>query len=156
MLLLPLQTVVFVPRRVAVVVGPEFYPWPLHFFRRACVQSGHGIVLFVHDDELWYVRLLWRVCIHMWFPCKIRGNISSLFSSVKNYSFQVSGVLCIVIPGVCGIATFSPRLDALGNSVRGVKFCQMLSKRLPVHAFGGPQESVTDEVVALAQMIDYV
>eukprot|EP00937_MAST-01D_sp_MAST-1D-sp2_P003229 g3229.t1 len=34
----------------------------------------------------------------------------------------VSGVLCIVVPGITGIATFSPRLDRLGNSVRGQAF----------------------------------
>jgi glutaminase len=47
----------------------------------------------------------------------------------------VSGVLCVVIPGVCGFATFSPRLDSLGNSVRGIDFCQRLAKSFPYHVF---------------------
>jgi glutaminase len=47
----------------------------------------------------------------------------------------VSGVLCVVIPRVCGFATFSPRLDKLGNSVRGIDFCQRLAKRYPFHVF---------------------
>jgi glutaminase len=47
----------------------------------------------------------------------------------------VSGVLCIVIPGVTGIATFSPRLDELGNSVRGLDFCASLGRRFPFHQF---------------------
>jgi glutaminase/ankyrin repeat protein len=47
----------------------------------------------------------------------------------------VSGVLCIVIPGVVGISTFSPRLDHLGNSVRGLDFCKALNKRFPFHQF---------------------
>jgi glutaminase A len=47
----------------------------------------------------------------------------------------VSGVLCIVIPRVCGFATFSPRLDKLGNSVRGIDFCQRLARRYPFHVF---------------------
>jgi len=47
----------------------------------------------------------------------------------------VSGVLCVVIPGVCGIATFSPRLDKLGNSVKGIRFCHALSKLFPFHQF---------------------
>eukprot|EP00746_Dinoflagellata_sp_MGD_P154790 gnl/MRDRNA2_/MRDRNA2_85039_c0_seq1.p1 gnl/MRDRNA2_/MRDRNA2_85039_c0~~gnl/MRDRNA2_/MRDRNA2_85039_c0_seq1.p1 ORF type:complete len:1481 (-),score=304.83 gnl/MRDRNA2_/MRDRNA2_85039_c0_seq1:760-4701(-) len=47
----------------------------------------------------------------------------------------VSGVMCVVIPGVCGLATFSPRLDTLGNSVRGIDFCHRLAKRFPYHVF---------------------
>ncbi|KAF4739299.1 hypothetical protein FOZ62_023900 [Perkinsus olseni] len=99
-------------------------------------------------------------CLSMMMSCGMY-DYSGEFAFTCGFPAKsgVSGVLCIVIPGVCGIATFSPRLDALGNSVRGVKFCQILSKRLPVHAFGGPQESVTDEVrvlrtIALARMID--
>ncbi|KAF4694924.1 hypothetical protein FOZ60_006444 [Perkinsus olseni] len=88
-------------------------------------------------------------CLSMMMSCGMY-DYSGEFAFTCGFPAKsgVSGVLCIVIPGVCGIATFSPRLDALGNSVRGVKFCQMLSKRLPVHAFGGPQESVTDEAEA--------
>ncbi|KAF4673144.1 hypothetical protein FOL47_010990, partial [Perkinsus chesapeaki] len=85
-------------------------------------------------------------CLSMMMSCGMY-DYSGEFAFTCGFPAKsgVSGVLCIVIPGVCGIATFSPRLDALGNSVRGVKFCQMLSKRLPVHAFGGPQDTITDE-----------
>ena len=38
----------------------------------------------------------------------------------------VSGLIYAVIPGVCGIATYSPRLDKVGNSYRGVKFFKEL------------------------------
>ena len=41
----------------------------------------------------------------------------------------VAGALLIVIPNVGGICTWSPRLDELGNSVRGVAFCNELAKR---------------------------
>lgn len=54
---------------------------------------------------------------------------------------SVSGVLCIVIPGVCGIATFSPRIDHLGNSVRGLDFCARLSQRFQFHVFSQEQET---------------
>ena len=34
----------------------------------------------------------------------------------------VSGLIYAVIPGVCGIAIYSPKLDKIGNSYRGIKF----------------------------------
>ena len=40
----------------------------------------------------------------------------------------VSGVLMLVIPNVMGICLYSPLLDAMGNSVRGVQFCEELVK----------------------------
>jgi glutaminase len=47
----------------------------------------------------------------------------------------VSGLIYAVIPGVCGIATYSPRLDKVGNSYRGVKFFKELGKRVNIHTF---------------------
>ncbi len=36
----------------------------------------------------------------------------------------VSGCLLLVIPNIGGICIWSPRLDSMGNSVRGVEFCR--------------------------------
>ena len=41
----------------------------------------------------------------------------------------------IVIPGVCGFCTWSPRLDDIGNSVRGVHFCKLIAKHFSFHTF---------------------
>ena len=41
----------------------------------------------------------------------------------------VSGAVFAIIPNVCGICVFSPRLDSLGNSVRAIKFFQAISKQ---------------------------
>lgn len=47
----------------------------------------------------------------------------------------VSGALLIVVPNVFGIATFAPRLDALGNSVRGIDFARLLEEEYTVHRY---------------------
>ena len=45
----------------------------------------------------------------------------------------VSGAVAAVLPGQLGLAAQSPRLDARGNSVRGVAACERLSERLGLH-----------------------
>ena len=37
----------------------------------------------------------------------------------------VSGAILIVVPKVCGMMIWSPPLDPLGNSVRGMQFCKV-------------------------------
>jgi len=49
----------------------------------------------------------------------------------------VSGALFIVVPGVCGFAVWSPRLDRLGNSVRGVEFSRRLVETFAFHTYAG-------------------
>ncbi len=53
----------------------------------------------------------------------------------------VSGALYMVVPGVCGIALWSPRLDKLGNTVRGVEFSKQL---VSVFAFHNHANMVAD------------
>jgi glutaminase len=49
----------------------------------------------------------------------------------------VSGVVMTVVPNVMGICTWSPRLDELGNSVRGIDFCGRLVDRYKIHVYDG-------------------
>jgi len=45
----------------------------------------------------------------------------------------VSGGVLAVLPGRLGVAVFSPPLDARGNSIRGVRVCEDLSRDLGLH-----------------------
>ncbi len=47
----------------------------------------------------------------------------------------VAGGVIAVLPGQLGIGVFSPRLDARGNSIRGIQVCDSLSRTLDLHLF---------------------
>ncbi|MEB3357013.1 MAG: glutaminase A [Synechococcales bacterium] len=47
----------------------------------------------------------------------------------------VGGGITALVPGKLGIGTFSPLLDAKGNSVRGIKVCEDLSRDFGLHIF---------------------
>lgn len=46
-----------------------------------------------------------------------------------------SGAMMLVIPDVAGICIFSPKLDAINNTVRGVQFCQELINIYQFHKY---------------------
>lgn len=47
----------------------------------------------------------------------------------------VGGCVFMVVPNVAGISVWSPRLDAVGNSTRGVHVAKELVKRVQFHNF---------------------
>lgn len=50
----------------------------------------------------------------------------------------VAGGIMAVLPGQLGIGIFSPPLDERGNSVRGIKVCDDLSRNFNLHLFNSP------------------
>merc|ERR550514_2453645 len=42
----------------------------------------------------------------------------------------VAGMLLCVVPGVCGIGIYSPKLDVNGNSTRALNVAKLLSQKL--------------------------
>ena len=50
----------------------------------------------------------------------------------------VAGGVIAVLPGQMGIGVFSPPLDARGNSVRGIRVCNELSRIFDLHLFNRP------------------
>ena len=92
-------------------------------------------------------------------------NVLSLMYScgMYNYSgqfaFQVglpaksgkSGIVMVVVPDVVGFATFSPNLDTIGNSIRGVMFAEELVKMYNFHTFDKVSRPVSDKKNPLLQ-----
>ncbi|VVU95304.1 Glutaminase [seawater metagenome] len=76
-------------------------------------------------------------------------NVLSLMSSCGMYDYSgewaytigipaksgVSGIIMGVIPNVMGIAVYSPKLDELGNSVRGINFFKKLVGMYSFHTY---------------------
>jgi glutaminase len=50
----------------------------------------------------------------------------------------VSGAIIGALPGEVGIGVLSPRLDHFGNSVRGVRICERLSRDMGLHLMASP------------------
>jgi glutaminase len=55
----------------------------------------------------------------------------------------VGGGIIAVLPGQLGIGVFSPPLDERGNSVRGVKACEAISRDLGLHFLQPPRASAS-------------
>ena len=83
------------------------------------------------------------------FSPDIVKNALSLMSSCGMYDYSgewaytiglpaksgVSGIIMGIIPNVMGVAVFSPKLDEIGNSSRGIEFFKKLTAKYPFHVY---------------------
>jgi len=61
----------------------------------------------------------------------------------------VGGGIVAVLPGQFGLAVYSPRLDAKGNSVRGIRVCEMLSRDYSLHMLDTARMTTSNTVRAV-------
>lgn len=77
-------------------------------------------------------------CLSLMFSCGMYDFSGEFaFSVGLPAKSGISGILMLIIPEVMGIAIYSPPLDSLGNSVRGIQFCKMLTNKFNFHIFDG-------------------
>lgn len=77
-----------------------------------------------------------RQVLSLMFSC-------GMYDSAGRWAFEVglpaksgvSGGIIAVVPGIMGIATYSPKLDEHGHSVRGLEFFRTLSDNLDLSIF---------------------
>ena len=65
----------------------------------------------------------------------VQGRMQYLFDETGRRYLDGFGGIVTVAPGKGGLGTFSPRLDAAGNSVRGRLVTRRLSERLGLNIF---------------------
>ncbi len=77
-----------------------------------------------------------RACLSLMYSCGMY-DFSGEFAFTIGLPAKsgVSGALMVVVPNVMGICIWSPRLDGLGNSVRGIAFCKQLVDRFNFHTY---------------------
>lgn len=75
-------------------------------------------------------------CLSQMYSCGMEDYSSEFaFSVGLPAKSGISGSIMIVVPNVMGIAIYSPRVDANGNSVKGLDLCGKLIDRFNFHNY---------------------
>ena len=64
----------------------------------------------------------------------------------------VSGPIMMVVPNVMGMVSWSPSLDDIGNSYRGIEFCKEIGRSFNFHIFDNDYH--TDKINPLNEQYD--
>lgn len=94
----------------------------------AATLSNHGTCPITGEEVV--DPFITRDCLSIMYMCGMYD-----FSGQFAFEFGlpaksgVSGCLLLCIPNVGGICIWSPRLDSIGNTVRGVQFCREFNQR---------------------------
>lgn len=146
--------VVLTPLLSALLPGGDLWIWEHHSLhsgqwrdlsdhRRARPECRGGAKHSESHALVWHVRLLWSdgfscewppeagcTPLHhltaalLMFMCWPGGNLALMSQVGLPAKSGVSGAILLVIPNVMGVMCWSPPLDRVGNSVRGIHFCQ--------------------------------
>ncbi len=103
------------------------------YFARIAATFANGGRCPITDDQVFQSDTI-RSCLSLMYSC-------GMYDYSGEFAFRygvpaksgVSGVLLVVIPNIVGICIWSPKLDRLGNSVRGIKFVEKLIKSFNYH-----------------------
>lgn len=90
----------------------------------------------IEDRSMLIPETIVQLVVSQMASCGMYENSGNYLMNVGIPSKSgVSGAIVGVVPGVCGIAVYSPRLDKTGNSVRGKELFKILSQDLGLNIF---------------------
>ncbi|WP_297790333.1 glutaminase A [uncultured Anaerococcus sp.] len=90
----------------------------------------------IEDRSMLIPETIVQLVVSQMASCGMYENSGNYLMNVGIPSKSgVSGAIVGVVPGVCGLAVYSPRLDKTGNSVRGKELFKILSQDLGLNIF---------------------